>query len=158
MTDKSTTKRQHAIKELIQKMAISDQKQLVELLKTHYNINTNQAVTSRDLRKLGVVKKMHNGVMIYEENTLDVTKEILKLAVIDIDYNESTIVIKTYPGIAAFVGDCLDKSENLDILGCLAGENVIFVIPKSVKNLKKTYEQICREVHFKKPPSKRKES
>lgn len=158
MTDNLTEKRQQAIKELIQKIAISDQKELVTLLDTHYKIKTNQAATSRDLRKLGIVKRMTNGVMAYESVEIDVIKEILKLAVLDIDYNETMIVIKTYPGIADFIGDCLDQCENSEILGCLSGENTILVIPKSTKNLKKAYEEVCKVVYFKKPILKRKDT
>jgi len=146
--------RQAAIKELVQKIAISDQKQLVELLQAHYGLVTNQAVVSRDLRKLGVVKKMFNGELVYEMPTVEVTTEILKLALMDISHNESLIVIKTHPGLAAFVGDCLDQHPDLEILGCLAGENVVFVCPKSIQHISQTCEVICEKFHFKKSKEK----
>lgn len=154
MSFNQTEKRQAAIKDLIQKIAISDQKQLVELLKSEHSIKTNQTVTSRDLRKLGIVKKLVNGALIYEIAEIDVTKEILKLAVLDIVHNESMILIKTYPGIADYVGDYIDKNPDLDILGCLSGENIIFVTPKSIKTIEKTFEKVCKLVHFKKTISK----
>lgn len=147
---KNTETRQKIIQELIRKTVISDQKQLVEHLKEHYKIEANQAVISRDLRKLGVVKKMVNGVLSYEMPDVDVSTEILRLALVDISYNESTIVIKTYPGLADFVGDCIDQHEDLEVLGCLSGENVVFVAPKSIKNMHKTYEKLCEKLHFKK--------
>ena len=151
MTNKqSATGRQKAIKELVKKIAISDQKQLVELLKEHYEIEANQAVVSRDLRKLNVVKKMVNGVLSYEMPDVDVSAEILRLALVDINHNESMIVIKTHPGLADFVGDCVDQFNDLEVLGCLAGENVVFVAPKSIKNIHRTYEKICEKFHFKK--------
>lgn len=142
--------RQAAIQELVKKRTVSDQKQLVELLWEHYKIETNQAVVSRDLRKLGMIKKMVNGALIYELPDVDVSAELLRLALIDINYNESMIVIKTYPALAGFVGDCLDQLEDLEILGCLAGENAVFVTPKSTKHIQKTYEKICDKFHFKK--------
>lgn len=146
----SSSARQKAIQELVKKIAISDQKQLVELLKEHYEIEANQAVVSRDLRKLGVVKKMVSGVLSYEMPDVDVSAEILRLALVDINHNESMIVIKTYPGLADFVGDCVDQYNDLEVLGCLAGENVVFVAPKSTKNIRKTYEKVCEKFHFKK--------
>lgn len=146
----SAEERQKAIQELVKKIAVSDQKQLVELLKQQYKIETNQAVVSRDLRKLGVVKKMVNGVLSYEMPDVDVSAEILRLALIDISHNESMIVIKTYPSLAGFVGDCVDQYHDLDLLGCLAGENVVFVAPKSIKNIHKTYEKVCEKFRFKK--------
>lgn len=146
----STLERQEAIKAIISKIAVSDQHQLVQLLKEQYGIETNQAATSRDLRKLGIVKKMHKGVLAYEVGEIDITKEILKLAIVDISHNESMIVIKTQPGIAAFVGDSLDQCEDLEILGCIAGENVVFVTPASTKKIKAAFEQVCEKVYYKK--------
>lgn len=146
----SPVERHEAIKELVKKFQIADQKQLVELLLKHYNIETNQAVVSRDLRKLGVVKKMINDALVYELPDVDVTTEILRLALVDISHNEATIVIKTHPALADFVGDCLDQHTDLDVLGCLSGENVVFVTPKSIKNIAKTCEAICQKFQFKK--------
>lgn len=145
--------RQKAIQELVKRIAISDQMQLVELLKEQYGIEANQAVVSRDLRKLGVVKKMVAGVICYEMPDVDVTAEILRLALVDIQYNEAMIVIKTHPGLAAFVGDCVDQYQDLEVMGCLAGENVLFITPKSIKHIHKTYEKICEKFHFKKKNS-----
>ncbi len=150
MNQKRSTDRHEAIKELVKKRAISDQKQLVELLKKQYQIEANQAVVSRDLRKLGIVKKVVKGVLAYELPDIDVATEILRLALVDIIYNESMIVIKTHPALADFVGDCVDQHDDLDVLGCLSGENVVFVAPKSVKNIRKTYEKICEKFQFKK--------
>lgn len=145
----SPASRQNAIKELVKKIAISDQKQLIELLLEHYKIETNQAVVSRDLRKLGVTKKIVKGKQIYEIPDVDITTEILRLALLEIDHNETMIVIKTHPGLASFVGDCVDQHTDLEVLGCLAGENVVFVIPKSIKNIHKICETICEKFHFK---------
>jgi transcriptional regulator of arginine metabolism len=149
-----TENRQKAIAELVKKKVIGDQKQLVLLLKQEYQIEANQAVVSRDLRKLGVVKKMINGSFLYEMPEIDVRAELLKLALIDMNYNESTIVMKTHPGLAGFVGDCVDEYDDLDVLGCLAGENVVFVAPKSTKNIHKTYEKLCDRFCFNKKEKK----
>ena len=142
--------RQKAIKDLVKRRAISDQQQLVELLYEHHEIETNQAVVSRDIRKLGIIKKMVKDALCYEMPNIDVSAEILKLALIDITHNESLIVIKTHPGLAPFVGDCVDECQEFEILGCLAGENIVFVTPRSVKNIHKIYEKICEKFHFKK--------
>ena len=142
--------RQEAIKELLRKEQISDQKKLVKLLRDAYGIKTNQAVISRDLRKLGVIKKQVNDNLVYEIPASDTTTEILKLAIVNIEYNEAIIVIKTHPGLAAFVGDCLDRHPELDILGSLAGENVVFVTPRNLKKIEAVYQVICHKLHFRK--------
>ena len=143
--------RQKAIKELIAEKSISDQKQIIELLKEKYGIETNQAVVSRDLRKLGVVKKTIHEVLVYEVAEMNVQAEIFRLALVDIDHNESMIVIKTVPGLADFVGDQLDQCKDLDILGCLAGENVVFIVPKTVATIRATFKAICKRFQFKEP-------
>lgn len=143
--------RQQAVKELVAKEPISDQKQLVERLQAHYGIETNQAAVSRDIRTLGIVKKQVKGTLIYELPETDVRTEILRLGIIDVQFNEAMIVITTYPGLAPFVGDSLDQTPNLGLLGCLAGENVIFAAPVSVKDIPDVYKTLCKFLHFKIP-------
>ncbi len=145
---KELFKRQEAIKELIEKFAVSDQQQLVELLAKHHAIETNQAVISRDLRKLGIAKKNREGHFCYALPAKDPTAEILKLALTGMSYNESLIVIKTQAGLAAFVGDYIDQQQDEEILGCLAGENVVFVSPRSIHTIHNLYEKLCTTLYF----------
>lgn len=148
--DFSAQKRKNAIVDLLKKVAVSDQNQLVELLKKYHGIETNQVTVSRDLRKLGVVKQFTNDTLIYNLPQTDIETEILRLALIDVSYNEVMIVIKTYPGLAAFVGDYIDQNQDLEVLGSLAGENTVFVVPKSIKKIKNIYDTLCENLNFKK--------
>ena len=91
--------------------------------------------------------------MIYELNEMDIPKEILRLGVTDVVHNEAMIVIHTLPGMAAFVGDYLDKHQEAGILATLAGENVVFVVPASIKNIETICAAVCELVHLKKPKS-----
>ena len=141
--------RQDAIKDLLGKELISDQNKLVERLLFVYGIATNQVTVSRDLRKLGVIKKQIKGEMFYELPSIDVQAEILTLALVSIEYNEAMIVIKTHPALADFVGDYLDQQADLSILGCLSGENVVFVVPKSIKEMEQVYLSVCKTLSFK---------
>ncbi len=142
-------KRREAIQEILKRELITDQAQLVECLLKQYKIETNQAVVSRDLRKLGVTKKEVQGSLVYELPTSDILSEILKLAIVDIAHNEAQIVITTQPALAAFVGDAIDAFSDVDILGCLAGENMVFVAPKSIKTIKQTCEHLSQKLGFK---------
>ena len=146
---KNLETRLEAIKQLLSEEAVTDQRLLVDLLKDKFKITTNQSVLSRDLRRLGVLKKEINNKLCYIIPTLDVNVELLKLAILDIKYNETTIVIKTFPGLADFVGDNIDQQEDMDILGCLAGENVVFIACKSIKSIQEIYHLICKKLHFK---------
>lgn len=141
--------RQEAIKELIKSHPIEDQETLVELIKKKYGIETNQSIVSRDLRQLGVSKHQVNNRMIYELKEYDASREILRLAIIEVDHNESLIVIKTLPGLADFVGDYLDMQEDLPILGNIAGENTIFVTPRAKTSIFELYKEICKVLYFK---------
>ncbi len=149
MTDKkSAKKRQEAIKELLSEVLVSDHHKMIELLNLNYGIVATQPVVSRDLRMLGAIKKEINKEFFYALPNYDATNELLKLAILDIQYNESMIVVKTRQGLAAFVGDYVDQNINFSILGCLAGENVVFISCKSNVNIKENYEILCKKLNF----------
>ena len=142
--------RKEAIKELIKKHPVENQDMLVDLLKKKYAIETNQSVVSRDLRELGVTKHTFQNTMIYEFKELNISKEICRLGVLDIVHNESMIVVKTLAGLAPFVGDFVDAQTDIGVLATLAGENVVFVMPQSVKHITKTFDAVCQALYFKK--------
>ncbi len=149
MSKKNIRERQEAIKELIKSHPIEDQETLVELIKKKYRIDTNQSIVSRDLRQMGVSKHLVNNRMIYELKEYDASREILRLAIIEVDHNETLVVIKTLPGLADFVGDYLDIQEELPILGNIAGENTLFVAPRAKTSISTLYKQICQALYFK---------
>ncbi len=145
-----SNKRREAIQALIKNHAIENQQQLVELLWTEYQIETNQSMISRDIREMGIVKKKIKDQLAYELSEVDVTREITRLSVVSIRRNESLIVIKTVGGLASFVGDRIDTHEqDLEILGTVAGENTVFVTPRSTRTITKTYELVCHLLGFK---------
>jgi len=137
-------KRHAMIKNLISSQEIFNQTQLVKAMKQK-GIKSTQATLSRDLTELGVVRVPTSTGLIYklsatgDETTLKyrVAEEIISVA-----GNESVIVVKTYPGRAQGVAVFIDKQNDLDTLGTIGGDDTIIVIPKSVKKIKKTIEQI----------------
>lgn len=148
-------KRREAIRALIDSQSIENQKQLSEKLKEQYNLDIHQSIISRDLYELGVIKRRIRNKMVYEISKIDAVKEILRLSVLQVDHNENLIVIKVLPGLAAFVGDYLDsKQEEAGVLGTIAGENMIFATPSSVKQIKKTYQKICEILYSHKQDKK----
>lgn len=142
--------RRDAVKQLIKTHAIEDQATLINLLNKYYEIETNQPAISRDLHELGVRKGMVDGKLIYEVPDSNVENEILKLAITDVVHNESMIVIKTLNGLAPFVGDVLDRHEEVGLLGTLAGENMVFVSPISVEQIEEIFDHVCEVLCFKK--------
>ena len=140
--------RQRAILDCIKKHPVSDQQMLVSLLEKA-GFTTNQVTISRDLRRLGIIKKEVKGQQIYELPSSSPQEELLKMAVVDISHNENLIVITTMQGLAPFVGDYIDSLEQIPLLGCIAGENMIFVAPKSIKDLSLIVQKLKRALFVK---------
>ena len=142
--------RHKAIKKLISDYEIGDQHKLVEMLNEKHKIATTQSIVSRDLRQLSISKRKVKNKMLYELPKINIEQEILRLAISDIVHNESMIIVKTMPGIAAFVGDYIDLQDNLNVIGSLSGENVVFIVPESAKKIKEIFENVCSALYFKK--------
>lgn len=144
----SCEKRLNAVKEILEKYLISDQKVLVSILKKEFDIEIAQSLVSRDLRKLGAIKRQMQGGIYYSLSQKNVKMEVLHQAIRNVRYNESLIIIQTEPGMAAIVGDYLDEELSAEFLGCIAGENVVFVAPPSIKKIAVTCERICQALNY----------
>lgn len=137
-------KRHAMLKNLISSQEIFNQTQLVKVLKQK-GIKSTQATLSRDLMELGVVRVPTENGLIYklgisgDESAL---KYRVAEEIISINGNENIIIVKTYPGRAQGVAVFLDKQSHLEILGTIGGDDTIIVVPKSIKKIKKTIEQI----------------
>lgn len=147
---KILSKRQKAVQALVKTQAITDQAELLDLLQKQYNIQTNQAAISRDLRSLGISKQVRQGQAVYELPQIDVISEIMRYAVKSINYNEAMVIINTVSGTADVVGDFIDAQDDLPVLGTLAGENVVFVAPVSIKNIKELTAKLALRIKIKK--------
>ena len=73
--------------------------------------------------------------------------DLMALEVTAVEANESLVMVKTWPGRAQGVGQSLDNLHLKDILGTVAGDDTILVVPRStrnVKRLRKKIEEIVR--------------
>jgi transcriptional regulator of arginine metabolism len=137
-------KRHAVIKSLISGRDIPSQTHLAKALRSE-GIKVTQATLSRDLTELGIVRVPYDGGHRYElrptgaENALKVH---LAEEILSVESNECQIVLKTFPGRAAGVAVMLDKQEDPDILGTIAGDDTVLVLPRSVKRIKQTKEQV----------------
>lgn len=109
-----------------------------ELGKHGYELN--QSTISRSLKKLGVSKvQLKNGQSRYElhqkTSIVDYGGRIGNL-ISSIESNESLIVIRTTPGAAMFIAGQIDYHLKHEVLGTIAGDDTIFISPKSVKKIK----------------------
>jgi len=103
----------------------------------------NQTKISRLLRKIGAVKVTNeHKQMIYAlplEPAPPTSKNILSQLITHIQTNETLIVIYTNPGSASLIGRLLDHHrDELSILGTVAGDDTLFIAPKSTKRIAKT--------------------
>jgi len=130
-------KRLMAIKQIIMRRPIGTQEELCrELGKMGFEVT--QATLSRDLRDVGVVRlTMPEGARyaLHPESEDRRMAAFLGYEVEWIDANDSMIVIRTLPGRAQGVAEVLDSLHVPEILGTLAGDNTIFITPRSTRKI-----------------------
>ncbi|WP_392552860.1 transcriptional regulator ArgR [Orbus wheelerorum] len=134
-------------KDMLKQEKFSSQLEIVQALQEHGFENVNQSKVSRMLTKFGAVRtrnvKMEMVYCLPAEVSVPTTSSPLKNLVLDIDYNQSMVVIRTSPGAAQLIARLLDsigKSEG--ILGSIAGDDTIFSTPSNGFTVKKLYHTI----------------
>lgn len=130
-------KRQEAILKIISEHDIDTQEELIGRL-SDCGFNVTQATVSRDIRKLNLVKvSAKNGGYRYEaptkndEGTHSVYHAAFAASIRSVEAACNLVVIKTYPGLANAVAANLDSLGEIDIVGCVAGDDTIFVATHS---------------------------
>jgi transcriptional regulator of arginine metabolism len=127
------------IKEIITGQDITNQDLLrKELRKRGFAVT--QATLSRDLHELGVSRAAMNAGSKYvlpEDSPRPNVRLLTGREIVSVRHNGHLIVIITLPGCANAVGQYVDQQNNPDILGTLAGDNTLLVIPGSTGNIEK---------------------
>ncbi len=136
--------RQAKIKEIVTTSKVGSQEELLERLK-EFGFETTQATLSRDLHEIGIIRVPDdNGykyVLHQEENTQAI-KQIIGMEIVNVVSNESTVLIKTIPARAQGVAIYLDRLKDSHIIGTVAGDDTIIVIPDSHKNVQHVVKTI----------------
>ena len=120
--------------------------ELCEELK-NIGVETTQATLSRDLNEMGIIRlPTENGFKYsFSKNELGNTlKNIVGLEMISLLHNENCVIVKTLPGRAQGVAVYFDELENSHIIGTVAGDDTILLIPDSVNNVGKLADLIKR--------------
>ncbi len=136
------------LRDLLREGEASTQEDLCEALRKK-KFDVTQSTVSRDLRKVGAIKTTDSsGQTIYklpeEMHVLppNVSHNLGGL-LIDVESNESMIVLHTSPGSASLVARHLDSMRGqLDILGTIAGDDTIFLAPTSARLIKSIIKRI----------------
>jgi len=129
--------RQFAIKQIVQEEHIANQSELLSKLQNR-GYSTTQATLSRDLHEMGIIRvptpEGYRYVISEQEGTHSFVK-LVGMEILGIYNNESVLVVKTITGRATGVALFIDQIKHRNILGTVAGENSIIVIPDSAANL-----------------------
>jgi len=129
----------NTLRELLKSGQAGSQEQICkEMEKLGFDVN--QSKISRLLRKINAVKQVNvNGLVTYSlprEPAPPLLNTQLKDLIVDVFSNETMVIIFTSPGSASMVARILDYNQpNTEILGTIAGDDTIFVAPKSIKNI-----------------------
>ncbi len=131
------SRRQKAIREIIENKNIETQFQLTEELEKH-GFHVTQATISRDIKELGLVKvAAGNNVFAYSSplntpagNAHDRAKRMLRENVLKYNSSGNMVVIRTMPGIAQGLASCIDNLGWKELVGSVAGDDTIFLLVK----------------------------
>jgi transcriptional regulator of arginine metabolism len=126
--------RHYAIKEIINRMPIANQGELLRELRKRRCIVT-QATLSRDLQDIGI-GRVHGRYMLQRTQEIQVLRPLVGVEVVSIEANEHMIVVHTLPGGANTVGEFVDGLRSPDIIGTVAGDNTLLVVPRLLSKTK----------------------
>jgi transcriptional regulator of arginine metabolism len=97
------------------------------------------------MRELGVARVVSGGRTVYAiqpagESRL--LRPIVGAEVLSIEANEYVIVVRTVAGAAGTVGEYIDVQNDGAILGTVAGDNTLMVVPRSTRSIKQVLESL----------------
>jgi transcriptional regulator of arginine metabolism len=127
-------RRQAAILDLVDRMALSSQEDLRKKLKDH-GFSVTQATLSRDLRDLGLVKASADGA--YHRPGLDSTPPELARARLQhavaefltgVDRAQQLVVLRTGMAQAQPLASAVDAARIEGVVGTIGGEDTVLVI------------------------------
>ena len=133
--------RQVKILEIITKHEVETQDELIALLKEE-DYYVTQATISRDIRELDLIKvTTSSGRYKYTASSHSAHEKdrrhhmggAIMGSIRSVDFGENLIVIKTIPGMADAVAIEIDKVSAHEILGCIAGDDTVFVAMKNTR-------------------------
>jgi transcriptional regulator of arginine metabolism len=129
------TERLLAIRNIISSQKVSSQEELLDLLEKK-GLNYTQATLSRDLKFLKVNKiSDHEKGYIYElpdQHHIpghELAESYAAQGFVSIQFANKLGVIKTLPGYAPSIASLIDKVNPFEIIGTLAGDDTILIIP-----------------------------
>ena len=144
----------HFLREILLESKASTQAEIQQELERQ-GISSSQSKISRLLHQIGAVKLVDNKgntqyrlpheTGLIHELTSPQEKTLIRQWVLSVVTNESLIIIHTTPGAAGMVARIIDQHRiNLDVLGTIAGDDTIFIAPKSRDRIMETIRLITQ--------------
>lgn len=128
------TVRQQAILELLRTKDIYTQEEIIVALGAA-GFSVAQATVSRDIRELGLVKEATCKGMKYivpaDTEVGSPFARVFREGFVSVDYAGNMLVLRTLSGMAMAVAAALDEMKFPEILGSVAGDDVILCVVKS---------------------------
>ncbi len=134
--------RQKLIAQLITESRITNQQQLVTLLRQQ-GVNVTQSTLSRDLEEMAVAKVRDgtgdavykvSGTVISISPPEEALRRVLREWVASVDSAGNLVVVHTPPGCAHVVAAALDRARLEQILGTVAGDDTILLVARDQRD------------------------
>ena len=129
------SQRQAKIIEIISTQNVETQEQLLAALQLA-GFRGTQATISRDIKELRIVKELTSfGTYRYTTSNNEMESSftsrlntIFRECVVNYDYAQNIIVIRTLPGLASAAGSAIDAMNMSAVVGTLAGDDTVMVV------------------------------
>ena len=139
------TERQKTILHLVQTKDIFTQTELTDALAS-VGFPTTQATISRDIRELRLTKEPTGKGLKYtapeKKEEINRLGRIYRDGLVSIDYAGNMLVLRTLIGMAMAVATALDDMNLPEVLGTIAGDDVVFCVIKSEASAAELVERL----------------
>lgn len=139
--------------ELIQKYDVETQEELAARLR-EAGFAVTQATVSRDIRGLKLSKVPAAGgrqkyvVLKQDDGHMgDKYIRVLRDGFVSMDMAQNILVMKTVSGMAMAVAAALDALKFTEIVGCIAGDDTIFLAVRTVEETQALMEKLHNMLH-----------
>lgn len=123
--------RRTALAELLSGGRASTQAELCALLAARGH-EVTQSTISRDLKRLGAQRTVaSDGLPVYRLAAAG-PPGLSPRTVLGVEHNEQLVVLRTPVGLAQAVGIDIDALGHPDVLGTLAGDDTVLVVPRRI--------------------------
>ena len=142
--------RQAKILEIIKAEPIETQEQLQQSL-FDLGIHCTQATISRDIKQLHLIKepigqgKYRYAISIQRKrlNIADKLRTILRESIVNVNYAQNLVVIKTMSGLAGAAAKALDSMRIGGVLGTVAGDDTVLLVLQDTESASNLCDEIA---------------